>query len=112
MLRSKDRRFFSKTTKSARTSDEKIMRVFGAPTTGCVLVTYVTPCKADEDVFEGHRTTSGLKNQWVVAVLLDQIARWARVEHLAVVDDGDPVADRLGFLHRVSGQEDASPFVT
>ena len=45
----------------------------------------------------------------VGAVLPLQLGRGAEGEHLAVVEDRDPLAERVGLLHVVGGQEDRQP---
>jgi hypothetical protein len=99
MLKTSDRRFFRKTMKSARMSDLRIRRVLGAAVFDCSLVTNFAPGQANKDVFESHRPTRGPAHEGIVFMLLDQLVWRIGRKHVAMVDDCDPVAHGLGFLH-------------
>src|ERR1700683_3562122 len=100
------RRCLRNTRKSARNSDAKTTRSDG-PAGRSRLVTDLAPGQADEDVLQGDVSVGDLAHSWIVLVLLDQVVWGLRREQLAVVDDRDSIAHRLGLLHRVRSQEDA-----
>src|ERR1700691_5854139 len=101
------RRCLRKTKKSARNSAAKMPRSDGV--TGLsMLVTDLAPGQPDEHVFQGHLPMGDVAHSRVVLVLLDQIVWRLGGQQLTMVDDRDSVAHRLGLLHRVGGQEDAS----
>src|ERR1700689_4269984 len=108
------RRCLRKTWKSARNSEAKMSRSDGAAglsSDGAIglsrLVTDLAPGQADEDILEGHGPVGDLAHARIVLVLLDQVVRGLGGQQLAVVDDRDAIAHRLGLLHRVRGQKDA-----
>src|ERR1700733_10692309 len=100
------RRCFKKTTKSARSSDLRTSPSGGAAV-GWELVTDLAPGETDEHVLQGDLTVGDVPNPRIVAVLGDQIPWRLGGEQGAVVDERDSIADRLGLIHRVRGQEDA-----
>ena len=106
MLISSARRLFRSTAKSARSS-ELITSWSGGPEAGRELVTDLAPGEPDEHVLEGHLAVGDLANLGVVLVLGDQVLRCLTRQQRAVVDDRDAIADGLGLLHRMGGQEDA-----
>src|SRR5580704_7887619 len=111
MLRSSARRLFNKTVKSARKSDERIRRVLGPDVMVCVSVTDLAPGQSDKDILERHRATGRLPYAGIVLVLRDQSVWRVGGQDVAMVDDGDAVADGLGLFHRVRGEQDAASLV-
>src|ERR1700760_2481798 len=114
MLMMSARRCLRKTRKSAR-SRELNTRRSGGPVTvpsgvGAVveLVTDLAPGQTDEDILERDPAAGDRPHARIVLVLLDQIVRGLDREKRAVVDDRDAVAHRLGLLHRMCRQQDAS----
>src|SRR6476646_8112412 len=109
MLRMSVRPLCSSTARSARSSEPKTRPSGGAAATGGARsVTYVAPGQPDEHIFERDVAVGHAEDPWIVAVLGDEVARRVHREQRAAVDDCDTVADRLRFLHRMGGQQDAS----
>jgi len=61
-------------------------------------VTQLAPCQADEYVFERDLAPGDPFHLGVVAVFGYQAGRGVETHDLPVVDDGDAIADGLGFL--------------
>src|SRR6202020_2442996 len=102
------RRCLRNTRKSARNKEEKTIRSDGAAGVSR-LVTDFASRQSDEHILEGHIPVGDLTDPWIVLVLLDQVMRRLRGQQLAVVDHGNPIAPRLGLLHRMRRQQNAPP---
>src|ERR1700728_2098211 len=108
-LRNRRILFLVSTVRSARSKAVRMVRRLGASMVvgAVVLVTDLTPGQADEHVFERYRTACRGPHEGIVPMLVDEIAGSIDSQHPSPVDDGHPVADRLGLLHRVGGEQDA-----
>src|SRR4051794_25351361 len=101
----------SSTRKSARSRDFRI-RASGGGGGGLGLVTDLTSSQPNEDIFQRHRAVGDGLHPGISPVLLDEPQGRPDREEQAVVDYGDPIAHRLGFLHGMRGKEDASSLAT
>src|ERR1700742_1013268 len=101
------RRCLRNTRKSARSREVNTSRSDGAGF-ALELVTNLAPGESDEHVLQRHLTASDLLDPRIVPVLLDQVMRRLGRQERAVIDNRDPIADRLRLLHRVRRQQDAS----
>src|ERR1700733_3042786 len=102
------RRCLRNTRKSARNKEEKTIRSDGAAGVSRVIAGFASR-QSNEHILQGHISVGDLTDAWIVLVLLDQVMRCLRGQKLAVVDDGNPIAHRLGLLHRMRRQQNAPP---
>src|ERR1700733_8847882 len=100
------RRCLRNTKKSARNNEAKMIRSDG-PADVSRLVTDLASGQSDEHILQRDLPVGDLAHPRIVLVLLDQVARGLRGQQLAMVDDGNPIAHRLGLLHRVRRQQNA-----
>src|SRR4029077_1465410 len=106
------RTFLNCTLKSAPSSEVSIKPIPGAVVVRCRAigksVTQLAPRQADEYIFERDLSPGDLFHLRVVAVFGYQARRSVEADDLPVVDDRDAIADGLGFLHRMRGEQNAA----
>jgi len=69
-----------------------------------------TSRQANEDVLKGNRAVCYSQHCRIFLMFSDQLGGCPDGKQSPVIDDRHPITHRLGFLHGVGGEKDATAF--